>query len=143
MDDRIPLEYKTSVNFSTLSTVNHLVYIPALQVQFLSRGTFHNILKIKYIKESVLLCPFSLTGAKQGQLSYITDNVTLTRNTPARVLYAIRKKHHRNTGVYMTTHQSRPLSCKTMITKPLQNSMPFKRHTVLQHFSTQQFTEGG
>ena len=72
-----------------------------------------------------MLCSFILTGAKQGQLSYITDNVTLTRNTPARVLYGIRKKHHRNTGVYMTTHQPRPLSCKTMITKPLQNSMPF------------------
>jgi len=38
-----------------------------------------------------MLCSFILTGAKQGQLSYITDNVTLTRKTPARVLYGIRK----------------------------------------------------
>ncbi len=112
-------------------------------IQNTSRITLGNSLRIRHIKKPSLLCPCRNQGAKQGWFPYIIDNVAFTQESPARDLYAIREKRHRNTGAYQTTHQPRPLPCNTLTTKYLQNSMPLKQHTVLQIFEIQQFTDGG
>ncbi len=89
-------------------------------IQNTSRITLGNSLRIRHIKKPSLLCPLIATGAKQGWFPYIIDNVAFTQKSPARDLYAIREKRHRNTGAYQTTHQPRPLPCNTLTTKYLQ-----------------------
>ena len=65
-------------------------------IQNTSRGPSGNVLTIRHITKPPLLCTRRNEWAKQGRLPYTPDCQHIVKRTPARDLYVIRQKHHRN-----------------------------------------------